>query len=145
MNVSAEQVRAATRTAAAVITAEKVPPLRLDESPRRHRLALRPRLGRFAPLAAAAAVLILVAGSVAAGSWLARPGSGNSGTPEQGAPAGSFAGVPPFYVAVASPSLAVVRPPRPGPSSPGSRRGRHSSALPGPPTTGRSSLTHSAR
>ena len=36
-------------------------------------------------------------------------------------------------------------PPRPGPRSPGSRRVPRSSALPGPPTTGRSSLTRSAR
>jgi len=46
MNVSADQVRAATRVAAAVITADKVPPLRLDEAPGSHGLARRPRPAR---------------------------------------------------------------------------------------------------
>jgi hypothetical protein len=49
MNVSADQVRAATRIAAAVITADKVPPLRLDESPGSHGLARRTRLAWVAP------------------------------------------------------------------------------------------------
>jgi hypothetical protein len=63
-------------------------------------------------VAAAVAVVSVVAGSVAVGSWLA--GSGNSrssspATPQQGGSAGAFAGVPPYYVAVVNPSLAVVR------------------------------------
>jgi hypothetical protein len=112
MNVSADQVRAATRAAAAVITADKIPPLRLEESPGSHGPARRARPAWVAPLAAAAAVVIVVVGSVAAGSWLARSGNSGSGNPaalKQGAPAGSFAGVPAYYVAVESPSLAVVR------------------------------------
>jgi hypothetical protein len=110
MNVSADQVRAATRTAAAVITADKLPPLRLDE-PSSHRLARRTRSAWFTPLAAAAAVAVVVAGSVAAGSWIGRSGTGkpaSSGAPAQAASAG-FAAVPAYYVEVANASLAVVR------------------------------------
>ncbi len=112
MNVSADQVRAATRIAAAVITPDKVPPLRLDESPGGHGLARRTRPTWVAPLAAAAAVVIVAVGSVVAGSWLARPGNGQSGNPaapRQGAPADSYTGVPAYYVAIENPSLAVVR------------------------------------
>jgi hypothetical protein len=116
VNVSADQVRTATRTAAAVITADKLPPLRLDESPGSHVPARRTRPAWLAPLAAAAAVVLVVAGSVAAAAWFARPGNGRlgSGRParlgviEQGAPAASYAGVPAYYVAL-DPSLAVVR------------------------------------
>jgi len=112
VNVSADQVRAATRMAAAVITADEVPPLRLDESPARPRLARRTRMAWVAPLAAAAAVVIVVAASVAAGSSLARSGNGQSSHPgavKQGAAAGSYTGVPAYYVEVANPSSAVVR------------------------------------
>jgi hypothetical protein len=112
MNVSADQVRAATRIAAAVITADKVPPLRLDESPGSHGRARRTRRAWVAPLAAAAAIAIVVVGSVAAGSWLGRSGNGQSSNPgalKQGASAGSYTGVPAYYVAVENPSLAVVR------------------------------------
>ena len=48
MNVSADQVRAATRVAAAVITQETVPPLRLDESPGGRRPRSRPGSARSA-------------------------------------------------------------------------------------------------
>jgi hypothetical protein len=112
MSVTADQVRTATRTAATVITADKLPPLRLDESPARDGLARRTRPAWFVPLAAAAAVVIVVVGSVAAGSWLARSGSGPSSHPgalNQGAPAGAYTAVPAYYVAVENPSLAVVR------------------------------------
>jgi hypothetical protein len=112
MNVSADQVRAATRIAAAVITADKVPPLRLDESPGSHALARRTRPAWVAPLAAAAAVVIVVVGCVAAGSWLTRSGNGQSSNPDalkQGASAASYAGLPAYYVAVANASSAVVR------------------------------------
>ena len=112
MKVSADQVRAATRVAAAVITADEVPPLRLDEAPGSHGLARRPRPAWVAPLAAAAAVVIVVVGSVAAGSWLARSGHGRSSGPgalKQGVPAGSYTGVPAYYVAVENRSLAAVR------------------------------------
>jgi hypothetical protein len=112
MNVSADQVRATTRIAAAVITADKVPPLRLDEAPGSRGPARRTRPPWVAPLAAAAAVVIVAVVSVVAGSWLARSGNGQSSNPgalKQGASAGSYTGVPAYYVAVANPSLAVVR------------------------------------
>jgi hypothetical protein len=122
MNIPAEQVRAATRAAASVITADKVPPLRLEESPVSRGSAgrrsappgpgRRTRLAWIAPLAAAAAVVIVVAASLAVGSLVARPGNGQSSNPGAltlGASAGPYAGVPPYYVAVASPSLVVVR------------------------------------
>ena len=95
-------------------------PLRLKGSPGGHRPARLTRLGGWAaPLAAAAAVVLVVSGA-AAGSWLVRSLSshpGDSGAPGQGTPAVSFtgapadpyAGVPAYYVEIANPSLAVVR------------------------------------
>jgi hypothetical protein len=113
MNVSADQVRAATRIAAAVITPDKVPPLRLHEAPGSHGLVPRPRRAWVAPLAVAAAVAIVIVGSVAAGSWLAGSGNGQSGVAggvKRGAAAYTGAGtVPAYYVALASPSYAAVR------------------------------------
>jgi hypothetical protein len=106
MNVSADQVRAATSIAAAVITADSLPPLRLHQSPR---AAHRSRTAWFAPLAAAAAVVILVVSSATAGSWLGRPGEAQPSAAPQAVPAGAFSGVPPYYVALGNPSLAVVR------------------------------------
>jgi len=88
------------------------PPLRLDASPGSHSPARRTRLAWAAPLAAAAAVVLVVAGGAVAGSWLARSANGHSGNPgarEHAAPAGAYAGVPAYYVAIANPSLAVVR------------------------------------
>ncbi len=129
MNVSADQVRAAARSAAGVITADKVPPLRLEESPARNRRARRTRRRPWiAPLATVAAVAVVVVGSVVA----ARSGNGHSGNPgasrpgvskssvskpsvskpsvsRQAASAVSYASVPPYYVAVESSSLAAVR------------------------------------
>jgi hypothetical protein len=112
MNVSADQVRAATRTAAAVITADKVPPLRLDEPADGHGLARRPRPAWVAPLAAAAAVVVIAVGSVVAGSSLAGSGNGQSRNPgalRQGGSADSDSGVPAYYVALENSSQAVVR------------------------------------
>jgi hypothetical protein len=114
MNVSADQVRAASRSAAAVITADTVPPLQLDESPggRRPRPGHRSRSAWVAPLAAAAAVIIVAGGGLAAHSLLAKSGTPRpsaSGVPARGASAGSHTGVPPYYVAVANASLTVVR------------------------------------
>jgi hypothetical protein len=114
MNVSADQVRAATRSAAAVITADTVPPLQLDESPagRRPRPGHRSRSAWVAPLAAAAAVIIVAGGGLAAHSLLAKSGTPRpsaSGVPARGASAGSYTGVPPYYVAVANSSLTIVR------------------------------------
>jgi len=106
MNVSADQVRAATGIAAAVITADSLPPLRLHQAPE---AARRARTAWFAPLAAAAAVVILVVGSVTAGSLLGKRGSGQSGVmTTQSASPGAFNGVPPYYVALGNPALAVV-------------------------------------
>jgi hypothetical protein len=114
MNVSADQVRAASRSAAAVITADTVPPLQLDESPggRRPRPGHRSRSAWVAPLAAAAAVIIVAGGGLAAHSLLAKSGTPRpsaSAVPARGASAGSYTGVPPYYVAVANSSLTVVR------------------------------------
>ena len=114
MNVSADQVRAATRGAAAVITEDTVPPLRLDEAPggRRPRPGHRTWPTWVAPLAAAAAIIIVAGGGVTAGSLLAKSGTPRpsaSGAPAGGASAGSYTDVPPFYVAVANSSLTVVR------------------------------------
>jgi hypothetical protein len=114
MNVSADQVRAATRSAAAVITQDTVPPLRLDESPggRRPRPRHRSRPAWVAPLAAAAAMIIVAGGGVTARSLLAKSGTPRpsaSRAPTRGASAGSYTGVPPYYVAVANSSLTVVR------------------------------------
>jgi hypothetical protein len=114
MNVSADQVRAATRGAAAVITEDTVPPLRLDESPggRRPGPGQRTWPAWVAPLAAAAAIIIVAGGGVTASSLLAKSGTPRpsaSGAPARGASAGSYTGVPPYYVAVANSSLTVVR------------------------------------
>jgi hypothetical protein len=114
VNVPADQVRAATRSAAAVITKDTVPPLRLDESPggRRPRPGHRTRPAWVAPLAAAAAIIIVAGGAVTARSLLAKspaPRPSAPAAPAHGAPAGSYAGVPPYYVAVANSSLTVVR------------------------------------
>ncbi|HEX6520745.1 MAG TPA: hypothetical protein VF070_12160 [Streptosporangiaceae bacterium] len=120
MSVSADQVRAATRAAASVITADKVPPLRLDEPPgsrglgrqSSRGLTRRSRPTWIAPLAAAAAVAIVVVGSVAVGSWTARSGNGqpdNPGALKQGASAEVFADVPKYYVEIPNASSAVVR------------------------------------
>ena len=114
MNVSADQVRTAARSVAAVITADTVPPLQLDESPggRRPRPERRTRSAWVAPLAAAAAIIIAAGGGLTVKSLLARSGSPRpsaSGAPAPGASAGSNTGVPPYYVAVANSSLTVVR------------------------------------
>jgi hypothetical protein len=112
MKVSADEVRAATRKAASVITAETLPPLRLPALPARRGLADRARLAWFAPLAAAAAVIVLVVSSVTAGSRLGGAGTsqpGIAGVAKSAGPADAFSGVPAYYVAMGNPSLAVVR------------------------------------
>jgi hypothetical protein len=65
-----------------------------------------------APLAAAAVIVLVAVASTTAGSLITRPGAprpGASAAPARGASADSYAGVPPYYVAVASSSLTVVR------------------------------------
>jgi hypothetical protein len=123
MNVTPDQVRAATRSAAAVITPDKLPPLQLDE-PAHSGRARKPRPTWVTPLAAAAAIVAIAVASATAGSVLARPGPANANNPagvRQGipanpttAPAGmteshAFTGVPRYYVAVKNSSEAVVR------------------------------------
>jgi hypothetical protein len=124
MNVSPDQVRAATRSAAAVITPDKVPPLRLDEPVRGHGPARKPRPAWVTPLAAAAAIVVVAVASATAGSMLARSVPADSGNPAglaqktpanpSTAPQGmteshSLTGVPPYYVAVRNSSEADVR------------------------------------
>jgi hypothetical protein len=119
MNVSADQVRAAARAAAAVITADKLPPLRLDEPSVSRRPASRIRPTWFTPLAAAAAVVIVLVGSLAAGSALGSAGkrqSGNTAAPDSAGSAqslptwpGAFSAVPRYYLTLRNSSLAVVR------------------------------------
>jgi hypothetical protein len=123
MKISADQVRAATRGAAAVIKQDTVPPLRLDNSPggSRARHGNRTRPAWVAPLAAAAAIIIVAGGGVTANSLLAKSGTPRASrasvsaapTPAasatRGASPGSYTGVPPYYVAVANSSLTVVR------------------------------------
>jgi hypothetical protein len=103
-----DRVRAATHARAALV--HDVRPLDLPTAPGRAPTARR-RVAWTAPLAAAAVVIVVV-GSVAAGSWLATSGNSRSSNPaatKQGASTGSFSGVPAYYLAVESPSLAVVR------------------------------------
>jgi hypothetical protein len=104
-----DRVRAATRARAALV--RDVRPLDLSAVPGRAPRARR-RVAWTAPMVAATAVVIVVVGSVAVGSWLATSRNGRSSNPaaiKQGASAGSFTGVPAYYVAVESPSLAAVR------------------------------------
>lgn len=119
MNVSPDQVRAATRSAAAVIKEDTVPPLRLDKSPG----SRRPSPGRrswpawVAPLAAAAAIILVAGGIVIARSLLAKPGTprpSTSAAPTHAAPThkasvSPYSGVPPYYAVVENSSLTVVR------------------------------------
>jgi hypothetical protein len=108
MNVSADQVRAATRSAAAVITEDKLPPLRLEEPAGSHEFTRRTRPSWAAPLAAAAAVVLVIAGSVVVGARLSGSGHGQPAAHAAAPPAGSLAGVPRYYVTFAH-SSAVVR------------------------------------
>ena len=72
----------------------------------------RSRPAWVAPLAAAAAVILVAGGGLTARSLLARSGTprpGASSAPACRTSAGSYTGVPPYYVAVANSSLTVVR------------------------------------
>jgi hypothetical protein len=116
MKQTEDLVRSTTRALAGTVRAVRpLPPLPpLPEAPSRNEVtpAHRTRSAWVAPLAAAAAVSIVAAGSVAASSLLVKSGTSQpsaSGTPARGAPAGSYTGVPPYYVAVANSSLTVVR------------------------------------
>jgi hypothetical protein len=72
----------------------------------------RSRPAWIAPLAAAAAIILVAGGGLAARSLLAKSGTprpGASGAPAHKTSAGSYSGVPPYYVAVVNSSLTVVR------------------------------------
>jgi hypothetical protein len=140
MNVSGDQIRAATRDAARVITQDTVPPLRLDESPSagRSRPRRKIRSAWIAPLAAAAAIILVAGGDVTAHALFGQHGvprpsaagtarsssssasrassasgassaSSAASAPATGASADSYHSVPPYYVAVANSSQTVVR------------------------------------
>lgn len=125
MNVSPDQVRAATRSAALVIAADQVPPLRLEASLHRGASARGTRRPAWlAPLAAAAAIVVVAVASATVGAFLARSVPNHGGSPgsipltgpaaspsalSQGAAAKSLASVPRYYVAVKNQSEAVVR------------------------------------
>ena len=112
MSVSADQVRAASRSAASVITPGSVPPFRLAESPGPQPAARRSRMAGFVPLAAAAAVAVVVLGGTVAGSWLTRSGDGRPAASGSGTGAGAGVArtrVPAYYVALQNVSYASVR------------------------------------
>ncbi|HEY1915421.1 MAG TPA: hypothetical protein VGH27_07575 [Streptosporangiaceae bacterium] len=114
MNVSEDEVRAATRAAADVITADQVPPLRLEESLARPATAHRTHRAWLAPAAAAAAVALVAGGGAVLGSRLTRSGHGpssTSGQPKLGVPSGApipLGTAPPYYVTTGN-SYAAVR------------------------------------
>jgi hypothetical protein len=113
MNQTEDLVRSTTRALAGTVRAVRpLPPL--PEAPWRNEVTSghRSRPAWVAPLAAAAAVIVIAGGAVTASSLLARSGTPRpsvSSAPTRGASAGSSTGVPPYYVAVASSSLTVVR------------------------------------
>jgi hypothetical protein len=109
VNVSQDQVRAATRNAAAVITPDSVPPFRPQEAATGSVRPSRPRRGWVAPLSTVAAVAVVVAGCVLVGSRITsshqviKPHGSTQKTtinPDT---------VPPYYVAITDSSQATVR------------------------------------
>ena len=133
MNTVEDRLRTALRETAGEVTPQSVPPLRLHGTRRRGMAgpaARRRWVAWLAPLAAAASVTAVVAASLAISTAF------HGGHRAARGPAGPFAGVPPYYVALAvrkpnlKPSiaqrqfaqiratatgavLAVVTPPRP--------------------------------
>ncbi len=113
MKQTEDLVRSTTRALAGTVRAVRpLPPL--PEAPSRNEVTPghRTRPAWVAPLAAAAAIIIVAGGGVTARSWLAKSGTPRpsaSGAPTRGVSAGSYTGVPPYYVAVANSSLTVVR------------------------------------
>jgi len=99
MNTLEHKVRAAMRETAGEITPPSVPPLRLHDARRDEGRAGRAGRGRWAawlvPLVAAASVTAVVAASLAVSAVLVGRHRAASG------PSGPFAGVPPYYVALA--------------------------------------------
>jgi hypothetical protein len=106
MNTLEDKVRAALRETGAEITPLSVPPLRLDgvsRRPGRAGVSGRRWALRLAPLAAAAAVAVVIAASLALSGLV-------HGRPHRAA-SGPFAGVPPYYIVLAgqNPSPAVIQ------------------------------------
>jgi hypothetical protein len=98
MNTVEDRLRAALRETAGEVTPQSVPPLRLPGARRRGMAgpAARRRWAAWlAPLAAAASVTAVVAASLAISTAF------HGGHRAARGPAGPFAGVPPYYVALA--------------------------------------------
>jgi hypothetical protein len=100
MNTVEDRLRAALRGTAGEVTPQSVPPLRLHRPPGRRRGMAGPAARRrwaawLAPLAAAASVTAVVAASLAISTAF------HGGHRAARGPAGPFAGVPPYYVALA--------------------------------------------
>lgn len=112
MNVSADQVRAATRGAASVITPDSVPPLRLDQPTADSIRTRRRRAAWIAPLATVAAVAIVIAGVVITGSHTGRSGPTTRPHPAARKTAGENVNantIPAYYVAITDSPQATVR------------------------------------
>jgi hypothetical protein len=113
MKQTEDLVRSTTRALAGTVRAIRpLPPL--PEAPWRGEVAAsrRTRPAWVAPLAAAAAIVIVAGGGVTASSLLGKSGTPRpsaSAVPARAVPAGSYGGVPPYYVTVANSSLTVVR------------------------------------
>jgi hypothetical protein len=100
MNTVEDRLRAALRGTAGEVTPQSVPPLRLHRPPGRRRGVAGPAARRrwaawLAPLAAAASVTAVVAASLAISTAF------HGGHQAARGPAGPFAGVPPYYLALA--------------------------------------------
>jgi hypothetical protein len=98
MNTVEDRLRAALRESAGEITPQSVPPLRLPGARRRSvagPAARRRWVAWLAPLAAAASVTAVVAASLAISTAF------HGGHRAARGPGGPFAGVPPYYVALA--------------------------------------------
>jgi hypothetical protein len=109
MTTTEDRLRAAARAAADTVAPGSAPPLRLPSARRRGRpgRAVRRRWAAWlVPLAAAASVAAVVAASLAiSGVFLGRHRAASG-------PSGPFAGIPPYYVALAgrSPRPSVIQP-----------------------------------
>ena len=98
MNTVEDRLRTALRETAGEVTPRSVPPLRLHGARRREvagPAARRRWVAWLAPLAAAASVTAVIAASLAISTAF------HGGHRAARGPAGPFAGVPPYYVALA--------------------------------------------
>ncbi|HZR48175.1 MAG TPA: hypothetical protein VFB06_01525 [Streptosporangiaceae bacterium] len=113
MNQTEDLVRSTTRALAETVRAVPPPPP-IPEAAWRDQVTSghRTRSAWAAPLAAAAAVVVVAVGAVTASSVLTKSGTPRpsaSGATANGVSAGSYTRVPPYYVAVVNSSLTVVR------------------------------------